>query len=403
MATDAFGRLRVSNPLTTFDYYPSPLSANTNLDGDAWVTTYNSTNEPSYDLQNFIKMENTSGSNNYCLRQTKFPMVYQSGKGRLLFMTGVAMMSTAENTSYIGLFNVNNNTIPEIIEGVYFKTDGTYLWWEEVTQDNTVTSIQSSWNIDIFDGNGPSGKTITQSDLNKAMIWTIDQEWLGVGRIRCGFIIDGIIYYAHAFTHDSINVQYTKTPRLRLSYYIKGTTENSMRQMCSASICEGGYHYFGRRNSVSNGTSLVKFDDTTKNIMLALRINTNYTHATFMPIKMSIYNNASSKEFIYYEVQMHSTNGTVGNVTTPSQTWTAVNDSAAEYYVGTGDDAYVSTDGYIIASGYSESRADINFSLTPEELTQPRLIFTQYDTLIIIVKGSANKSACASIDFIEQI
>ena len=38
MATDAFGRLRVSEPFTTLNYYPSPLTANNGLDVDTWIT-----------------------------------------------------------------------------------------------------------------------------------------------------------------------------------------------------------------------------------------------------------------------------------------------------------------------------------------------------------------------------
>ena len=38
MALDAFGRLRVSENFTTFNYYPSPLSANTTLDIDVFVS-----------------------------------------------------------------------------------------------------------------------------------------------------------------------------------------------------------------------------------------------------------------------------------------------------------------------------------------------------------------------------
>lgn len=38
MALDAFGRLRTSECFTTFSYYPSPLTNNSSLDIDTWVT-----------------------------------------------------------------------------------------------------------------------------------------------------------------------------------------------------------------------------------------------------------------------------------------------------------------------------------------------------------------------------
>ena len=38
-ALDAFGRLRVAGCFTTFNYYPSTVSANTSLDIDVWVSS----------------------------------------------------------------------------------------------------------------------------------------------------------------------------------------------------------------------------------------------------------------------------------------------------------------------------------------------------------------------------
>ena len=43
--------------------------------------------------------------------------------------------------------------------------------------------------------NRPSGKTLTIANAAQTLLLVMDQEWLGVGRIRCGFIIDGVIYY----------------------------------------------------------------------------------------------------------------------------------------------------------------------------------------------------------------
>lgn len=47
MATDAFGRLRVSDTYTLFEYYPPNVNSiddiNESLDSDTWVTTVNGT------------------------------------------------------------------------------------------------------------------------------------------------------------------------------------------------------------------------------------------------------------------------------------------------------------------------------------------------------------------------
>lgn len=61
--------------------------------------------------------------------------------------------------------------------------------------DNVVA--QASWNIGpMLDGTGPSGVTL---DLTKAQILVIDFQYLGTGRCRMGFDIDGMVYYCHEF------------------------------------------------------------------------------------------------------------------------------------------------------------------------------------------------------------
>ena len=61
-----------------------------------------------------------------------------------------------------------------------------------VERDDGVDTIvtRNNW-IDKFDGTGSSGLTI---DFTKAQIFTFDQEWLGVGRVRMGFVINGNFY-----------------------------------------------------------------------------------------------------------------------------------------------------------------------------------------------------------------
>ena len=92
MATDAFGRLRTSEPFTTFNYYPSPSYIDTS-DNDVWVRdTSNGT--ITYDIStNLIKLDISggAGANKYATRTTKLPMDYQPGKSRLIMMSGVMM------------------------------------------------------------------------------------------------------------------------------------------------------------------------------------------------------------------------------------------------------------------------------------------------------------------------
>ena len=103
MALDAFGRLRTSDCFTTFNYYPSPLSATTTLDIDVFISRQNGGTQ-TYDALNFINMPISGSGDTYSLRTTKQPMIYQPGKSRLIFMTGVLMATINPSTR-----NTTNN------------------------------------------------------------------------------------------------------------------------------------------------------------------------------------------------------------------------------------------------------------------------------------------------------
>lgn len=416
MATDAFGRLRTAENFTTFNYYPTPLTSSSNLDEDVWVTSGNS---QTYNSDNYINMPVLNSASNYSLRQTKVPMVYQAGKSRLIYMTGVAMTSLVTAVSRIGLFNVDSSSPPVVTAGMCFKTDGTSLYFEETTTVATTSVVQSSWNIDTFDGTGPSGQTLTITNATQTMLLVFDQEWLGVGRIRCGFIINGVTCYAHQFLHNGLTVQYTNTPRLRLSYYIQGANvTTAMRQMCCTCCSESGYYSIGKHNSIGSGGTFVSTNQNSKTILFALRVNPTYTNGTFIPHNIVIQSNGGSSNTFYYEAQLVSSNGSVGTITGTQPSFTSLKDSVVQFYIGTGTSLYVgtaggssttppsynsATDGYILISGYTTARSADSVVVSVEQSLLTRLTFTQYDTLLIVGYGTANTTAGACVDFTEEL
>jgi hypothetical protein len=403
MALDAFGRLRTSDCFTTFNYYPSPLSNNTSLDVDVWVSRANGGTQ-TYISQNYINMPISGSGTTYSLRTTKQPMIYQPGKSRLIYMTGVLMASASPGTnSHMGLFTVDTSTPPLITEGTYLKCNGTNLIWEDVTQSGTTSVIQSSWNIDTFNGSGPSGKTLTIANAAQNLLLVIDQEWLGVGRIRCGFIIDGVIYYGHQFLHNGETIQYTKTPRLHLSYYINGTVPNSMRQMCCTNILESGYFSTGRINNINVPiNSLVTVGITNDTVLLGLKIQSGYPLSTFFIKQLSFYYTGGGGKYAQFKVQMFSSNGSIGALTGGTPTFTQLTNSSVEYFLGNGT-IYVSTPGFIIGSGYLDTATAIEIVSSINDSLQTRNLFTSYDTLYITGIASSAGTMGASLTFIEDI
>lgn len=411
MALDAFGRLRTSDNFTTFNYYPSAMTNNTTLDIDIWVSDQTG-GAQSYNSFNYINMPINGSGVTYSLRTTKQPMIYQPGKSRLIFMTGILMTTVPPTSgtvfSHMGIFTVDNSSPPAVTQGTYLLTDGINLYWEDKIQNVNPSNsvVQSSWNIDTFNGNGPSGKTLTVANAAQNLLIVIDQEWLGVGRIRCGFIIDGVIYYAHQFLHNNMTYQYTNTPRLNLSYYIVGSSANSMRQMCSTNIIEGGYFTTGRLNSVNTPLSSFVTMNTTNNfVLLAMRVQSSFPFATFFIKAISLYYTGGSGRYAQYTIQLFSSNGNIGSLTGAAPSFSQLTNSSIEYYIGNGT-VYVSTTGIIIGSGYVDSSSNISVSLSEFDSLQTHQIFTKYDTLIIT--GIANSGGTpgtmgASVSYIEDI
>ena len=233
---DAFGRVRVSNPYTLFDsqnrYEKDPqFSESTATGGTATLASNEST----------VDMAVTTSSGSKVVRQSYRVFPYQPGKGLLVLCTFVMNAKKAGLRQRVGYFNPSN--------GVFLQLSGTGEP-EFVLRTNTTgtpsdarTVAQSSWNGDKLDGTGASGLTL---DMTKAQILWMDFEWLGVGSVRCGFIINGQYVVCHTFNNaNDLNKVYMTTAILPLRYEIENTSgtasSSTLKQICSTVISEGGY------------------------------------------------------------------------------------------------------------------------------------------------------------------
>lgn len=250
-ATDAFGRLRVSEPLTLFDSfhrYQDNGKFSTSTSGTA--NTQYQTNESVVDLN----VGTASGDR--CYRETKRVFAYQPGKSLLIMNTFVMNAQKTNLRQRVGYFNSQN--------GVFLENDGTgnYLVLRAYTSGSVVETrvAQANWNVDKFDGTGASSQSGHPDrgnlDIAKSNIFWIDVEWLGVGDVRCGFVIDGLMVPAHIFHNDNVNLTtYMTTAILPIRYEIENTdttaSVSKMKQICSTVISEGGYTLEGKSRSVS--------------------------------------------------------------------------------------------------------------------------------------------------------
>lgn len=250
--TDAFGRIRVSQPYTLFDSqnrYTQDTQYDTALTGTGSAT--HRTNESVVDLAV------TAGGVGSVTRQTYRSFPYQPGKGLLVLATFCMDASTNVNlTQRVGYFNTQN--------GVFFQRTGT-------TNSFTLRSYvsgsvsdarkinQSAWNGDKLDGTGPSGITL---DSTKSQILWMDFEWLGVGSVRCGFIINGTYIVCHTFTNaNESTTTYMTTAILPMRYEIVSTAAvaATMKQICSSVMSEGGYDAQSANYTASRSTERTGF------------------------------------------------------------------------------------------------------------------------------------------------
>jgi hypothetical protein len=250
---DAFGRIRVSQPYTLFDSQ-NRYSSDTQYD-----TAVTGTGTTAYQVnESALNISVTAGGVGSVVRQTFRSFPYQPGKGLLVLATFCMDGSMNVNlTQRVGYFNEQNGVFFQRIASVNSFVLRSYVTGS-VSDARSIP--QSSWNGDKLDGTGASGYTL---DSAKSQILWMDFEWLGVGSVRCGFIIDGKYIVCHTFTNaNSITATYMTTAILPVRYEITSTSAvaATMKQICSSVMSEGGYdaqsaNYTARRSTKRTGFS----------------------------------------------------------------------------------------------------------------------------------------------------
>jgi hypothetical protein len=312
-AIDAFGRARSSNPYTLFD------SQNRYEKNDLWSETTATGGTVTYDANaSTVLLNVTSSSGSEVVRQTYRSFSYQPGKSLLVFNTFVMPTASSNQRIRVGYFSTQN--------GVFLERDGADVY---IVRRTYVTGIavdtrvsQADWNGDRLDGTGDSGFTL---DLTKAQILWQDFEWLGVGAVRCGFVIDGKLVTCHTFLNaNSLTSVYMTTAILPLRYEITNTgasTSATFKQICSSVISEGGYEKKVALNvarmtaaNTNIGTSFVP--------LVSLRLASGRTGAVVIPDGYSVLPTAASS--VTFEIVL------VKNPTLTGPSWVATTSTNVE-------------------------------------------------------------------------
>jgi hypothetical protein len=386
-AYDAFGRLRVSNPLTIFDS-KNVMSKNDLFDEDltgSGTVTYTAN-------KSTVNLNVTTASGDKVIRQSKRVMSYQPGKSLLILNTFVMNVQEENLEQRVGTFDANNGIFFEDTGTGYQIVRRTYVTGSAV--DNDVA--QASWNGDKLDGTGASGYTL---DPTKATIMFTDYEWLGMGAVRVGFVIDGKFITAHTFLNaNSLSTVYMQTANLPIRYEIEatGTLTGSatLEQVCSTCIIEGGYAPEGLRQSIGTA-SLAGVNLTVAGTyynLATIRIKSGRPYAVIVPVGI----NASAISNSDFELKL------ILNATpSTSFSYTSYSDNIEYDLTGT----TTITGGTVIGQAYLSGKGanSLNFSDTLNFAYQlGQTISGTSDTLTLAAKGaSANDDVCGTIKWID--
>jgi hypothetical protein len=372
---DAFGRMRVSEPYTLFDtkarYYDHNQFSNS-TSGTATIT-YNS-NSSTYTLTV------GSGPTDSIIRETKRVFPYQPGKSLLILATFAMNTPTANLTQRVGFSSRDN--------GIYFEANGTILNMVIRSSSTGVLTEeripQTSWNVDALDGTGTSGITL---DVSRTQIFYTDLEWLGVGSVRTGFVIDGQFIVCHIFNHanqvgNTTTYMGTATLPIRYEIFNTGTVSgpSTMRQICSTVMSEGGFNE--QTNTETAGTGITPKRLTTGNIsypVVSIRLSSTRLDSVVLPRQVDIL----SPSVNYYRWAL------VLNPSLTNANWTGNSSTGAVQF---DTNATAISGGLEVASGYATSRDSLELGAGLFALQLGRTLANVSDVVTLTLSATNNNA-----------
>ncbi len=254
LEVSASGRLFVSQPIMLLS---SQQQYGDNA--DIWETAVAGTGAITF-LPNESTIQMSPGgtaSGASVIRQTKLYQRYTPGHGLTIHETfcfdGGVDPNIIGNTRRLGYYDANDGVFLEAANGIVSFCQRSSITG---TPSDALKVPQSLWSHDAFDGTGPSGKTI---DWSKAQSLLIDLRWLGVGRVRLAFEIDGTAFLAHEFLNANVNpTVYMKTANLPCRFETVNTATASstqtLRQICVSVESGGGVEpSYGKMFTYNNG------------------------------------------------------------------------------------------------------------------------------------------------------
>lgn len=372
---DAFGRQRTSSPYTLFD-----STMRYNKRSDQWFDKTSGNGVVSYlanESSAALTVNTVSGDT--VLRRTKQNFPYQPGKSMMVLQSFVGASPTAGLIQEVGLFDDNN--------GIILRASGTTLQFaiRSSASGSIVEDVvdQSSWNIN----------TLSDLDFSKAQIFACDLEWLGVGRVRVGFVIAGEIVYCHEFEHyNALSSVYMTTAILPLSYRIHNAStqasSHTLKHICCSILSEGGYEPDGAIYSVNHDLASVP-NTSGERITAAIRMASGRTGNVILPVRISTTTN--SADLVLWRLRL--------NPTLSGVVWTAAQNGRGNVEVSTSGTA---SGGTVVDSGFVSQGSANNYAVAEAiRLSLGQNASGESDTLVLTVDSPTNAKAVGMIGWVE--
>lgn len=396
-AADAFSRLRVSTAQTVFEaqsqYCANCLRMESGAAGAGVAPTHNANTRLT------VLQVNAGGAGGVSFHQGFQYTHYQPGKSHIALITGVMGAPTAGAVKRFG-YGDNAN-------GIFYEQNGTnglqFTLLSSTSGAPVANTVQQSqWSVDHFDGTGPSGVTL---DATKAFILVIDLQFLGMGRVRVGFDVGGIVFYAHNFLCANVlTVPYMQTASLPVKAEIVagaalGSVANAYFK-CAAVCSEAGFDIGLGRNFSAEGTVTAASGARTHILSLRPQLTFNgfTTRGVWVPETFELIAGTSP---IKWEAVL-------GAAFTLNPTFAAVS-TFSFMEAGTGGTFNNLTNGIVIDAGYLSGGGGVNRQTAARDLITAYPITLDragahrpLGTISLLVTGIGGTSDCrASINWQE--
>ena len=339
-SVDAFGRHRSSTPYTLAEYhhlYGESIGLLTQTNGLGAAVTL----QPS---KSSARLSVGTGADEYVIHQSRMYHDYKPGKSQLCLSSFVFGVPRTNTVMRVGYFDDEN--------GVFVQQSG--IGGVSIILRSTVSGsivdqevVRSNWNADTLDGNSRSGVAL---DFSKTQLFFCDFQWLGVGRVRVGFVHNGRMIIAHEFYHsNNLTEVYWVKPALPVRAEIRniGTATGTayMDQICSTVMSEGGYSEVGEIFSSSSANRTIDANASICSVAIRLKNSFNgMSNRTIVKLlHLDILAETRNLRFDVYRLPS-STNITGG-------AWVDVSSSSA-VQINTTATAYSTTNGQCMDSGY---------------------------------------------------